>query len=53
MIRQGDTWIADLPVAGGKYHYKFVVDGRYITDPDNPLKERNNKGDEFSVMIVQ
>ena len=53
MQRVGDRWVADVPIASGKYHYKYAVDGRYITDPVNPLKERNNKGDEYSVVIVQ
>ena len=53
MQRSGDAWVADVPIASGKYHYKYVVDGRYIVDPDNPLKERNKQGDEYSVVIVQ
>lgn len=53
MVKTPSGWAIDVPMPGGKHHYKFVVDGRYMTDPGNPLIERNNKGMAFSVKIVQ
>jgi len=53
MIRDNDRWVAYVPLATGKYHYKFSVDGRYIKDGGNPLAEKNNEGEVFSVKIVQ
>lgn len=51
-LRDG-KWEADLAMPHGKYHYKYVVDGKYIVDPGNPLVERSNEGMSFSVKIVQ
>ena len=53
MIFENDRWVAYVPLATGKYHYKFAVDGRYMPDGGNPLSEKNNEGDVFSVKIVQ
>lgn len=53
MIYDEGRWIAYVPLANGKYHYKFAVDGRYMSDASNPLAEKNNEGDVFSVKIVQ
>jgi hypothetical protein len=30
------SWRLVLPLPPGEYEYKFVVDGNYIADPDNP-----------------
>lgn len=51
-LRDG-VWRCDVALPGGKYHYKFVVNGRYVRDPQNPLVERSKDGIEFSVKIVQ
>ena len=53
MLKTDSGWAIDIPMPGGKYHYKFVVDGRYMTDPGNPLIERDKKGMAYSVKIVQ
>lgn len=34
--REGNTFTVSLFLVEGTYHYKFVVDGRWIVDPDNP-----------------
>lgn len=39
MAREDDTFTAALFLAAEEYHYKFVVDGTWITDPDNPPKD--------------
>lgn len=36
MTRNGSVWTADVEIEPGVYEYKFVVDGRWFTDPDNP-----------------
>ena len=39
MTKQPDgRWTATLPLAPGRYQYKFVVDGEWTTDPANPIK---------------
>jgi len=36
--RPNGTWAATLQLAAGKYQYKIIVDGKWITDPENPTK---------------
>jgi hypothetical protein len=36
MRRSGDTFEISLFLVEGSYRYKFVVDGTWIVDPDNP-----------------
>lgn len=38
------------PLVGG-LQYKYVVDGKWTTDPDNPLKVGNGVGSENSVFL--
>jgi 1,4-alpha-glucan branching enzyme len=39
MTKQADgRWTATIPLAPGRYQYKFVVDGEWTTDPANPIK---------------
>lgn len=48
MTREDDTFTAALFLAAEEYHYKFVVDGTWIADPDNPPKAP----DEGSPLIL-
>lgn len=36
MPRTGDVFEISLYLVAGSYRYKFVVDGKWIVDPDNP-----------------
>jgi hypothetical protein len=36
MTREGDDFVTGLFLVAGEYRYKFVVDGEWIVDPDNP-----------------
>lgn len=36
MTRQGDAWSAVVRLAPGEHEYKFVVDGQWFADPENP-----------------
>lgn len=39
MQKQPDgRWTMTLPLAPGRYEYKFVVDGEWVIDPANPIK---------------
>lgn len=40
MVRQGNTWIRRLDLPPGNHEYKFIVDGKWITDPNNPVDVR-------------
>ena len=35
--REGNKWICNIELDAGSYQYKFVVDGKWILDPQNPL----------------
>jgi hypothetical protein len=41
MKREGDEWVFSVNLSPGKHLYKFVVDGKWIIDPDNKLWEQN------------
>lgn len=43
-------WMVDLKLKPGKYAYKFIVDGEWITDPSNKLRERGGAGSDNSVV---
>lgn len=43
-------WTVDLNIKPGKYAYKYIVDGEWITDPYNKLREVGDAGDYNSVV---
>ncbi len=45
-------WRKELSLKPGKYQYKFVVDGKWVTDPNNKNTFRNQFGSENSVKEV-
>lgn len=45
-------WRKRLNLGRGRYHYRFVVDNKWIEDPNNPAKEMNPYGDMDSIMEV-
>jgi len=53
MIKKKDEWVFPLYLNPGKYTYKFVVDGKWITDPDNDLWENNGMGSRNSVLWIE
>jgi chromosome partitioning protein len=46
------VWKKPVYLDPGKYQYKFVVDGQWITDPNNDRCIRNEFGETNSVLIV-
>jgi hypothetical protein len=42
-------WICNVRLGPGKYWYKFIVDERWMTDPDNSLTETDLHGNVNSV----
>ncbi|MBG6131821.1 hypothetical protein IWQ47_003437 [Aquimarina sp. EL_43] len=53
MTRTKKGWIDTLMLSGGKHQYKFIVDGKWIIDPDNPVKEYDFHGNINSVCMVR
>jgi len=45
-------WKVSLPLPAGRYHYRYVVDGRWQQDPYNELTELNPFGELNSVVEV-
>lgn len=39
MLKTDSGWISDIKLQPGEYLYKFIVNGRWIADPNNNLKE--------------
>ena len=45
-------WVTKLPLAPGRYHYRLVVDGKWITDPNNKYVETNQFGELNNIVEV-
>ncbi|HLT34009.1 MAG TPA: hypothetical protein VKZ98_09485 [Aquaticitalea sp.] len=50
---ENDIWEYSLPLSGGKHHYKFIVDGQWLVDPNNAVKEYDSYGHINSVYMVR
>jgi AMP-activated protein kinase-like protein len=46
-------WVCRIDLAPGKYTYKFIIDGDWILDPDNPNTEDDERGFTNSVLVVK
>ncbi|HEY6504264.1 MAG TPA: hypothetical protein VIZ28_09845 [Chitinophagaceae bacterium] len=51
MTKTDSGWIAPVRLGAGKYWYKFIVDGNWITDPDNRANENDGGGITNSVFF--
>jgi len=45
-------WETTLPLPAGRYRYRFVVDGQWVTDPNNTYVESNQFGELNSIVEV-
>ncbi len=45
-------WKTSIPLAPGRYEYRFVVDGRWLSDPEAKQSVRNPYGSTNSVLRV-
>ena len=52
MLQNNGTWSKKLNLSGGKYRYRFVVDGDWFEDTSNPLKEVNPYGSVDSLIEI-
>ena len=53
MTKKNETWSFQLHLEPGKYTYKFIVDGKWIKDPENELWEENEFGNANSLIWVE
>jgi hypothetical protein len=51
MTRTDSGWVACTEIPPGKYLYKYIVDGRWIHDPNNRLRERDGQRGHNSVVF--
>jgi chromosome partitioning protein len=51
-IREWGVWQTSLELSPGNYHYKFVIDNRWINDPNNPDTSPNDYGSYDSVVQI-
>ena len=49
----GGKWRLSLPLDSGTYQYKFIVDGQWREDPQNPLQEIDEYGRKNSILDVR
>ncbi len=49
---RGGLWSTTLGLKPGRYEYRFIVDGQWITDPENSLSAPNPFGSQNSVKEV-
>ncbi|WP_418513409.1 glycogen-binding domain-containing protein [Corallibacter sp.] len=53
MSKTESGWETTILLSGGKHHYKYIIDGEWIVDPKNPIKEYDNHGNINSVKMVK
>ncbi|MEM6687157.1 MAG: hypothetical protein AAF617_15355 [Bacteroidota bacterium] len=53
MAPTDDGWEISVLLSGGKHQYKFIVDNEWMLDPNNPVKEYDDKGNVNSVCMVR
>lgn len=53
MEKKDGKWQTSMMLAGGKHHYKFIVDGTWYVDPANPIWEDDGRGNINSVLFVR
>ena len=47
------VFVTKLPLRSGRYRYRLIVDGRWVTDPFNKYVEANNFGELNNVVEVE
>ena len=53
MARNGDEWTIRVNLKPGKYLYRFIVDGKWIRDPDNSYWEQDDHDNDNSVLWIE
>ena len=52
MKKEGGEWVCSVHLSAGKHLYKFIVDGKWIIDPDNALWEQNQMHTGNSIVWI-
>jgi Glycogen recognition site of AMP-activated protein kinase len=51
--RESDEWLCRVDLEPGHYTYKFIVDGNWVLDPDNPNTAQDDAGNTNNVLVKQ
>lgn len=51
MTKVSGGWAINFKLRPGKYTYKYIVDGKWMTDPTNNMRERDGEGNNNSVFF--
>jgi CubicO group peptidase (beta-lactamase class C family) len=49
--KEQSEWVCRVDLKPGKHLYKFIIDGNWIIDPDNPTTEDDGRGNINSVLV--
>lgn len=52
MSKGHDGWYIDVPLPPGKHYYKFIVDKKWMLDPENKLQQPDRHGHWNSVLLI-
>jgi 1,4-alpha-glucan branching enzyme len=52
MQKDATGWKANIPLAPGRYEYRFVADGQWLSDPNAKESVGNDFGSTNSVLLV-
>jgi len=52
MEHENGVWKKKINLGLGRYHYRFVIDGNWVEDPNNPVKEANPFGQMDSLLEI-
>ena len=51
--KEGGEWVCRVNLPAGTYQYKFIVDGDWLTDPNNPKTVHDERGIENSLLTAE
>jgi 1,4-alpha-glucan branching enzyme len=51
MTKTDSGWVTDVDLKPGMYLYKYIIDGRWLVDPSNKLKETDEYGGNNSIVF--
>lgn len=51
--KEGGDWVCRVDLPAGTYQYKFIVDGNWLTDPNNPKVVHDVRGFENSLLRAE
>jgi chromosome partitioning protein len=52
MVNHNGTWSRKINLDSGRYYYRFIIDGKWIEDFNNPKREMNPFGELNSLLEI-